>query len=385
MVGQIREPQLNAKTSNYWYRQSVVDRIHELYQNNSIELGHCPNFTAWAIDNNEIELLESVIIFFGTWSNAMAQSGLGPMKQQDYNETDWEYWHPERVLEHVQKLFSSHFDLSARFIKQVYPELFSAAVSKDTFASWPGTLDEAGVDPKRLRTNHFRFWTLERITRTIFDYNQTFGDIQPEVVKELNPSLYSGSRRYFKNWSETVNAAQLSLDKNLAQVILIPFREHILTEYIKRLFEIQGKEYREQPNKDHNQILDRYGSEIPMLMEFPNNILEPIDQNGRACISTTHYSWGLNIVPEVNDLLTKYSDITYYYSSGEPRKWVNYNRSTVTFIDSHHFYPELINLGLDDIISDLGLLARGGIPTRYKSLLDELLKAINVFIKKRKG
>jgi len=65
---------------------------------------------------------------------------------------------------------------------------------------------------------------------------------------------------------------------------------------------------------------------------------------------------------------------------GELRSWVDEN---IKFNNLNMFFSELVNLGRDDIVSDLSLMARGGIPKQYQDRYEAIMQSFRKSIKKR--
>ena len=375
MIGQINY------NNNYWYRQQIVDKIHELYSNGTnyhLSLSEI-------ILNNDLNLFKSSILRFGSWENAIQKAGINQdIKRNDY-EDDTNYWSSEMVLDQIKLLYESKFDLGAHFIKNVYPDLYSISTNKSYFGSWANALFEAEVDYKTLRASSRRFWTRQRILTTLHDYDYAYGNLQPVFIRGFNPSLYLNSHRYFKNWSETLVAAGLNLNKNLIKVKLEPLRTSILMEYTKTIFELLDKKYQvSTEKKDINfPVNESYNNEIEESenQRYPGNYLVLNDDKNQVAITTAYRSWGAEADRKARALLTDYQRVICYYIFGEPRQWVDDN---VKFINFEQFYPDLAARGRDDVISDLSLQGRGGIPGEYMEQYTNTVKAINKTIKDKK-
>ena len=366
----------------YWYRQRIVDRINELYSINKKDdtRSLClPDL----VTNNGIDLFKAAIMLFGGWSNAVHAAGIKPGSRvmrhsgSDLSKLDLDYWTPSRVLEQIRQLYSSGMDLSASFIKHVYPELYLAAKNKRVLGSWANALKEAKIEYRQLRRTMFRFWTGSRIVNALNDYDRVYGNIQAEFVRSLNPTLYTGSRTYFQTWSRAAAAAHLSLNKNLIKVTLEPVKTYILKEYLKELFELLQIRYNVKvmgPLNQTNTELD-----LPDLDELAEYYFEIDGPDGRECVTAYYRSWDVNIIRAVHELSEKYPRVRVYYLLGEPRQWLD---ERVTFINLPEVNRELGARGRDDLISAFQLLGRGGIPGEYSGLYDKIIVAHKKFLKK---
>jgi hypothetical protein len=362
---------LNRSEFVYWYRQQVVDKIHELYLNNH----HQGIFLPQVIADNDIELLKSSIILFGSWENALHRAGISSETIQQANNLYSDYWSPTSVIEQIQALNEAKFDLSSRVIRATYPELFFASTDKRTFGSWVSALDDAEVELKKLKKSYRGLWTLDRIFSVLHDYDLNYGNIQPEFIKQTNPSLYSCSRRYFRYWSELVRASGLKLDKNLFKVILEPLKTNILMDFLTKIFKILNYTFSENSlNKETGlEGINSGNSELSQTIQqgLSDKYLEI--QNGKksSSVFTAYRSWGYPVENLVTELLKKYEHVICYYSIGEPRVWIGDN---VEFINIAEHFPILSERGRDNIISELSLLARGGIPIEYNEQYSKFVK-----------
>jgi hypothetical protein len=363
-------------TTEYWYRQRIVDRLHEIYSkndNNSLLL-------PMIIENNDISIVKSAIILFGSWENAIREAGINYNQHNNSRDLVSDFWSPEKVLEHIQILYRSKFDLSANFIKHVYPELYFASTDKRIFSGWFNALFEAGVDYKYLHSESARFWTPSRIIRILFEYDHTYGNLQSDFIRKLNPSLYSGAHRYFKTWSEALEHSGRHLARNAVKVTLGQLRTYILKEYLKTIYDLLEVDYKINTIPDVDFGANQF--DIPELQELPNYFLE-IPGNGDPIYVITNYrSWGFDVEQTINNILPKYPRINIYYSIGEPRQWLTNN---VKFINTNNFYNDLAALGRDETISDLGLLSRGGIPKAYQEQYDAIMNSIKKKLKEKKN
>ncbi len=388
MAGQLKNDAHFGNYNGYWYRQRVLDNIFEMYFGDFGTREPRSLLLSELIENDGVELFKASIIFFGGWSNAVKASGLGPeldkllsslgsLGSEDSESS--EYWDIERVRTQIRALFQGQIELSAGFIRHTYPELYYAALDKDVYGNWLDALVDAEVEPKYLKLTRNRIWTVEQIFNTLIDYDQAYGNIQPSMVRIQNPTLYSASGRYFKTWSETISRAGLNLNKNLIKVVIEPLRNYIVIEYLKRIFDAQGLAYKEHNLELSASKMEMYGLNIPELEEIPSVHIETSDDTNNICFLANYRSWGLGIEQVIHELMDSYKQIEIYSSVGEPRSWVDDN---IKFKNLNMFFTELANLGRDDIIADLSLLARGGIPKQYQNIYENIMKSMRKSIKK---
>ncbi len=378
MTGQFNDNEgyIQRSSNDYWYRQAVVDRVHELYRSGNVEALHLPR----AIANGETPLVKAAIILFGGWYNTILEAGIEPKAIDKLTHLTRDFWSPGAVVKQIGILYGSRMDLGAGFIRHVYPELYYSAIAKQFFGSWPKSLSAAEVDYKSLNSSSNRFWTVARIKKALVDHHQAYGNIQPVFIKSQNPSLYTGFRRYFKTWSEAVSAAQLNLEQNRLKVFIEKFRTFVLKEYLKNVLDLQKVEYDVHVIQTRSDHIEENCNEYYPGYELPDHYLENTNAKSRVYTTAQYRSWGPEIKHEINDALTKYARVLIYHSIGEPRQWLTEN---VKFININEFYMELTQIGRDDIVSDLSLLARGGVPKSYQGHFEGLMEPIRKMRKKK--
>jgi hypothetical protein len=366
----------------FWYRQNVVNQIIDLNTEtigNEIEQGsYHPLFLAEQIKADGVQLFESAITLFGGWKNALRFAGLNEKLDDEFNAINKNYWDQDRIIEQIQLLFQSKFDLTAGFVRIVYPELYNAALKKDNFGSWAQALDEAELDFKYLHHNTRTFWTISRIMRTLIDYEDCYGNIQPETIRNLNPSLYKRSHRYFKSWSETVQKAGLNLLKNKIKVHLEPFRDYLVREYLNHIFDKLQVSVKTLPGLDSDNDQAKDIENENNSQEYLNSILLINEGKDVKYIFPKFRSWSIGLESLIADMLLKYPKITVYHSIGEPRQWVD---DKVEFENVNKFYHDLRSNGRDDLISELSLISRGGVPKKYQDQFEKVMEKIRKLLK----
>jgi hypothetical protein len=405
MVGQVRNYSQLDTFNKYWYRQRVVNKLAELMLEISQEFHREQQKHDELIDDDELmedtlywhplylpchieqygpELFSAVIRFFGSWQNALNCSGLGGKFNSEFIRLQKNYWDQEKIIEHIRILYESRFDLSAGFIRKVYPELYFSAVDKTNFGTWVSALYEAEVSEKYLCDRSHRFWTLKRILQTIIEHEDCFGNIQPEVIRDFNPSMFISSRRYFKYWPEIVQKAGLNLKKNRVKVYLESFREYIVGEYLKIIYDKLDVDYKVESLTTEEKLDDNVDNQnqkrdtIPMIEELPRYCFRLIDGRYYYYVIPKFRSWCYGVENQIETLTEKFSSLAFYHSIGEPREWLD---EKVRFENLNKFYSELLDNGEDMLVSELCLIARGGIPKGYQELFDKIMKTIMERIK----
>jgi hypothetical protein len=381
MAGQLKNNEQFEDVTSYWYRQRVLDKIFEIYYGESGSVKSKTLLLPDLIENQGAEVFKASIIFFGSWKNALQVGGLLPVLDKLSSNRNNDEWSLERVKKQIQLLNQTQIELSSGFIRHVYPELYHSALNKEIYGSWIDALEDAEVDIRYLKSIKNKIWTVKQIFNTLIDYDFAYGNIQSGMVRIQNPTLYSASRRYFKSWQETVAIAGLNLNRNLIKVAIEPLRNYIVIEYLKKIFEIMGCPYQEHNLGISESKMDIYGLDIPELEEIPRVVIETSDGNNKICNLASYRSWGFGIEHIIYDLMSTYKNIEIYSSVGELRSWVDEN---IKFKNLNMFFSELIDKGRDDIISDLSLMARGGIPKQYQDRYEGIMKSFRRSIKEKK-
>jgi hypothetical protein len=337
-----------------------------------------PLFLPQLIKTNGTLLFTSAIILFGSWKNALRAAGLNEKIDTELHALYKDYWDQGRIIEQIQLLCNYKFDLTAGFIRVVYPELYNAALIKDNFGSWPKALDESELDFRCLHNNARTFWTISRITRTLIDYEDCYGNIQPEVIRNLNPSMYMRAHRYFKTWSGTVQRAGLNLIKNKIKVYLEPFRDYLVKEYLIHIFDKLHISFEklipEAPNNE--QVTENENEDRTQVQT--NSILLINEGKELKYILPKFRSWSIGLETQIEEILLKYPNVAIHHSIGEPRQWIH---SKVKFENINKFYQDLMSNGRDNLISELSLISRGGVPKPYQEQFEKVMVEIRKQIK----
>ena len=128
MTGQFNDSDgcIQRNSDDYWYRQAVADRVHELYGSGNVKALHLPR----VITNGKTPLVKAAIILFGGWYNAVLEAGIEPKAIDKLTHLTRDFWSPETVVEQIGILYGSRMDLGAGFIRHVYPELYYNAIAK---------------------------------------------------------------------------------------------------------------------------------------------------------------------------------------------------------------------------------------------------------------
>lgn len=367
---------------NFHYRQQVIDRIFELYTPPDISKIFLPGL----IKQHEIELIESAILLFGSWENAIYKSGLSPEIVAKFQTSSKEFWTPEAIVEQLQILHNHGFDLSARFIKHIYPELYSAATKKINFGSWSSALEHAEIDHDYLTSEVHHFWNLNRIFGIMTDYLEAYGNLQPEFIRSINPTLYSSAHRYYPIWSKLLDAIGLNMGKNFLNFMLESFRSYIVLDLLKDILEFSGLKFsvvQTGPNiTSENNSASVLELDLTKLLDVQEFYIELDEDKTKTLVLAAYRSWGYHAENEIRSHLSRWPRVICYYSIGEPRLWFG---DKVRFWNINQFFPELKVKGRDEMISGLGLVLRGGIPDKYQQQYNIVMKEIKKQLKDKKN
>ena len=369
-------------SSNFHYRQHVVDRIFELYSPPDISKIFLPEL----VKLREIDLIESAILLFGSWENAVYKSGLNPEIFAKFQTLYKDFWTPETIVEQFQILHNHGFDLSARFIMHTYPELYSEATKKINFGSWSAALEHAEIDRDYLISETHYFWNLNRIFGIMTDYLEAYGNLQPEFIRSINPTLYSSAHRYYPTWSKLLDAIGFNMDKNFLNFMLESFRSYIVMDLLKDIFEFFGLKFRvvqTSPNiTSENDSASVFDLDLTELLDVQEFYIELDEDKTKTSVLAAYRSWGYHIEDGIRGHLSRNPRVTCYYAIGEPRLWFE---DKVTFCDINQFFPELKVKGRDEMIAAISLVSRGGIPDKYQQQYNIVMKEIKKQLKEKKS
>ncbi|MHA1888639.1 MAG: hypothetical protein ACTSX0_11465 [Promethearchaeota archaeon] len=349
----ITEAGLDYETINLyskWSKQKIIDEILKLYESGE-KLNHAhvnkiyPALTAAALSRNH----------FGSWRKALEAAGL------DYDEVresvgikKTEEWSKEKIVDEILELYNSGEDLNANNMRKVNIALYGAAVNKRYFGSWEKAIEAVGLDYDEIK--RYQQWDKQKIIDEILRLHEAGEDLSYMNIREDYRALVSAAFNYFGNWENAISALGLDYEKIRLDYQTEAYKGFIFQKILKEIFKIINKEV--STNK-------RY--------YFDGEICIPdfVDKNTGVWIDAKLNSWGRGIEETAHKYLKYVDKLIIYYLTGGVRKW---DGDKVIFRDVNDFYPNLIEVGRQDIIRDLSLIERGIVPSKYQKGLEDYFK-----------
>jgi hypothetical protein len=136
---------------NEWDQLSIITSII-----NAFEAGQSISYTN--MEKNMPSLLRAAEKIFGTWANAVQESGI------DY-ETIRKYkiWNRDKIINRIIELNEQGVDLNWRNISEkADPSLAAAALRNGRFKSWNDALSASGLNPDEV--SKYQHWDHNRIS-----------------------------------------------------------------------------------------------------------------------------------------------------------------------------------------------------------------------------
>jgi hypothetical protein len=338
-------------TAEFWHRQRVIDGILEIY-----ELGQEPErLSHQNIPLLDFQLYKAGIRLFGSWSSAVNAAGL------DYEEisilaspeeSSTKYLEEDEIIKRILNLYEAGEDLSSRYIAETYPELWRSASRRRNFGSWGHAIISAGLNYHEILARSGKSWNRKRILESIYEIYESVGDLSHKYIKQTYPSLLKAAKRYFRNWEYSVRHAGLNPERVQYEMQIEPFRIFVLKNYSNEIFKALSLKIEPMTT---NQSDPNITDETPSVPSF-------IDNSTGVWVEIQIRSWARDLESSMRDHLKSTDSVIVYYLLGEPRKWF---KNEVVFISLKDTYPELIQLGREDIIRDLNILERGRVPDKF--------------------
>jgi hypothetical protein len=174
-----------------WSRKTIVERIQKRC---ALRLP----LNAKAVQRDHPTLASAAQRWFGSWANALVAAGVDP--------SQWRMrapkWTPEQIIDEIQRLrhCGTPLHLSANHGKS----LTRAAAM--LFGSWDGALQQAGLDPTKIR-RYRKPWTREELLQEIRRKHAAgeplnAGDVCPNHIQRV-------AWRFFGSWDAALAAAGL--------------------------------------------------------------------------------------------------------------------------------------------------------------------------------
>lgn len=345
--------------AEFWHRQRVVDGILELY-----DLGQEPErLSQQNILLLDFQLYKAGARLFGSWSNAVNAAGLNYEEISilaSPEESSPKYLEEDEIINRILNLYEAGEDLSSRYIAETYPELWQSASHRRNFGSWGHAIISAGLNYHEILARSGKSWNRKRILESIYEIYESVGDLSHKYIKQTYPSLLKVAKRYFRNWEYSVRHTGLNPERVQYEMQIEPFRIFVFKNYSYEIFKALSKNIEPMTK---NQLDINISDETPSVPSF-------IDKTTGRWIEIQLRSWARDLEISMKDHLKSADSVIVYYLLGEPRKWF---KNEVVFICLKDTYPELIQLGREDIIRDLNILERGRIPDKFMEYYDRYI------------
>ena len=184
-----------------WTRKGIIDEIKRLHA-----AGEELNYSS--VEENHLNLVRAAAWHFGTWKRAVEKSGLDYESVSKYQR-----WTRERVVERIQELYKQGKDLSWRAVSiSVDPPLAAAALRPNSgFESWFDAITAAGINHDEIA--RYRKWTSERVVQELRERSTQGLPMSSIAVQKQNPSLYCAAKRRFTQWDSALEQAGLDPNK----------------------------------------------------------------------------------------------------------------------------------------------------------------------------
>jgi Homing endonuclease associated repeat len=138
---------------------------------------------------------------FGSWKNALAESGLSPEEIYRYRS-----WDDDTILEEIRRLSDQGADLSSKKMDEIANPLIATA--RRRFGNWGSAVEQAGLDYTQIRRR--RRWTKEMIVGEIRELMAQNADLRSGEIRVQNPALFAAAckPRFFGSWNKALETAR---------------------------------------------------------------------------------------------------------------------------------------------------------------------------------
>ncbi len=337
--------------AEFWYRQRVIDRILELYDNGQ-EPGRLGTQNIPFLD---FQLCKAGVKLFGSWPAAVDAAGLNYEEISvlaSPEDPSSKYLEEDEIVNRILKLYEVGENLSSRYIAEIYPELWQSASHRRNFGSWGHAIVAAGLSYRDIHARSYKSWTRKKILETIYEIYESVGDLSHKYIKQTYPSLLKASKRYFRTWEYAVRHAGLNPERVQYEMQIEPFRIFVLKNYAYEIFNAFSQNIAPVTK---GELGVNNSTDKPQTTSF-------IDKSTGIWVEIQLRSWARDLETSINAYLKSTDKLIIYYLLGEPRNWV---KNKVVFICLKDTYQDLIQSGREDLIRDLNLVERGRIPDKY--------------------
>ena len=146
---------------------------------------------------------------FGTWRNAVREAGINlehvrlPKKPRTLDK--------DKIIWQLRKRHEVGLSMKRNDVCLDNRVLATAAIN--AFHSWRRALVAAGLAPEELLACRGNRWSKERIIEVIHARQREGKPINYSAIRREDSALISAARRYFGNWSKTLLAAGVDVER----------------------------------------------------------------------------------------------------------------------------------------------------------------------------
>ena len=339
----------------FWDKRKILNKIHELH-----EAGEDLNDTSISKTHSKLYSAAVNKRHFGSWGKAIEAAGLDYEKILEIAEQKRvekvSIWSKERIIEEILKMYNAGQDLYGRSMQKTNSTLYNAAIGDRYFGSWENAIEATGLDYDEIRIGES--WSKEKIIGKIRELHEAGENLSSAYIQKHYTALSVAAckKNFFENWENAITAAGLDYEKIRLDIKTEFYKGRLFEKYLKEIFKAHGK-------KVYVQKRFKFEEEA-CIPDF-------VDKDTGEWIDAKLKSWTGGIEGSARKYLKYVDRVIIYYLIGEPRRWY---KDKVVFKCVKDFYPQLKELGKDDIVQELSLLERGVIPSKYQTDLDKYLK-----------
>lgn len=177
-------------------REQIIELFQKMYENGE-------KLTSLEIKSHYVILYNKVIMFFGSWLDALKMSGLEPIEISGKSTRKWS---KETLLERLQNLPIT--DLTPKILREKHGDVYAACVR--LFGSVSKALKYMNIDCKNILIKNS--WTEERVINTIKDRYNAGLPINSKFITKYSTRLIKSAVKFFGSWKNAIEKAGISYE-----------------------------------------------------------------------------------------------------------------------------------------------------------------------------
>lgn len=189
-----------------WDELTIITGIIKIYEaGDKLSYSH--------MEKNSPALLRAAERTFGTWANAIKESGL------DYNTIRrYQTWNREKIIDRIIELNEKGIDLNWRHVSEkADPGLAAAALRKGRFKSWNDALLAAGLNPDDVCK--YQRWDNDRISDELQWLSEQGVDLNQNSLQREAPALLAAIYRLNGSLTDARIIANVDSDEKEEAVV----------------------------------------------------------------------------------------------------------------------------------------------------------------------